>query len=114
MSKRTTTKPKPMNYGPYVINPPSGAGPFPAWHVRGPSLDMASTNEDTVRMRAIEANACYQAGRSTTIKLIEECERLLRDLREARDTGSCRRSRDSQIADLVAAIAQAEGGAANG
>lgn len=101
-----------MNYGPYVITPPSGDGWMPMWRVKGPALELASTSEDTVRMRAMEANACYQAGRSTTIPLVEECERLLKDLREARDTGSCRRSRDSQIADLIAAIAQAEGGAA--
>ena len=44
--------------------------------------------------------------------LLDACKRLLLDLREARDTGSCHRSRDSQIADLAAAIAKAEGGAA--
>jgi len=73
---------------------------------------MASTSEDAVRMRAGEANDCYQAGRKPVLALIEECEWMLRDLKEARDTGTCRRSRDSQIADLIAAIAQAEGGAA--
>lgn len=108
---KKTTKPQPMNYGPYVIEPPSGGGPCPMWHVRGPALDLGSTNEQSVRMRACEANACYQAGRKPIVELIGECERLLRDLREARDTGSCRRSRDSQIADLIAAITKAEGGA---
>lgn len=110
MKKKNT--PKPMNYGPYVITPPSGMGPLPMWHVRGPALDMASTSEDAVRMRACEANDCYRAGRKPVLALIEECERMLRDLKEARDTGTCRRSRDSQIADLISAIARAEGGQA--
>jgi len=108
--KKPTKKPQPVNYGPYIIEPPSGFGPFPMWHVRGPALDMSSTNEQSVRLRASEANACYQAGRKPIVDLIGECERLLADLREARDTGSCRRSRDSQIADMIAAIAKAEGG----
>lgn len=44
--------------------------------------------------------------------MLAACRAMLADLREARDTGACGRSRDSQIVDLAAAIARAEGGAA--
>lgn len=55
-------KPRPESYGPYKITPPSGDVPFPAWRVVGPGLEMASSSEQTVRLRAIEAHACYKAG----------------------------------------------------
>lgn len=45
-------------------------------------------------------------------ELLAACKELLTELREARDEGKYRRSRDSQIAGLAAVIAQAEGGAA--
>lgn len=58
---------KPMAYGPYKITPPSPGTPIPMWHVNGPALDMGSTSEQSVRMRAIEANAIYNAGMAAAL-----------------------------------------------
>lgn len=60
MSK--TKKPLPMSYGPYTITSPDPSSTIPMWHARGPSLDVGGTYEQSVRMHAIQANACYQQG----------------------------------------------------
>lgn len=60
MSKKPA-KPKPMEYGPYKITPPTPGMPFPCWHANGPALDMGGP-EQSVRLAAIQANAAYQAG----------------------------------------------------
>lgn len=77
MSKKQSN-PKPSNYGPYKITPPTGGGPFPMWRVVGPSLELASTSEANVRLRASEANACYQQG-------VKSCSGAFAVLRELVD-----------------------------
>lgn len=61
-----------MNYGPYTIEPPTDSGPIPMWRAKGPSLDTASTSEDSVRYAAIQANACYQAGMKAALTGIDD------------------------------------------
>lgn len=51
-----------MSYGPYTITSPDPSSPIPMWHARGPSLDVGGTHEQSIRMHAIQANACYQQG----------------------------------------------------
>lgn len=77
-----------------------------------PHLDMEH-GYTIAKQRAERAAACWNAcegiNPDAVPDLLAACKAILADLREARDTGACSRSRDSQIAEIATAIRKAEG-----